>query len=148
MVARLVSLGMRQVMCMKRQNEIVLTLFSDPMMGLAYECEPTLDRLVERYGNRIVLEHAMVVLVRDVSDFMTAEECSLAPHEGLARYNERLAGIYLSEEPLGGLPMNMEGFRLFDERHRSSEPLCLAFEAVRLVAPRRAEAFLRAVRRA
>ena len=105
---------------MKRQNEIVLTLFSDPMMGLAYECEPTLDRLVERYGNRIVLEHAMVVLehamvvlVRDVSDFMTAEECSLAPHEGLARYNERLA-----------------------------------FEAVRLVAPRRAEAFLRAVRRA
>ena len=45
---------------MKRQNEIVLTLFSDPMMGLAYECEPTLDRLVERYGNRIVLEYAML----------------------------------------------------------------------------------------
>lgn len=127
---------------------VSITTFTDPMMGLSYECEPTYDRLAERFGPRLSFSYAMVVLVRDVSDFMTPEELGLPPAEGVARYDARLARIYLSEEPIGGLPMNMEGFCLFDEEHRSSRPLCLAYEAVRLVCPERAEAFLRRLRRA
>lgn len=133
---------------MEPGQHISLTLFSDPMMGLAYECEPTLDRLAAHYGTALELRHAMVVLVRDVADFMTMEERTLSPAEGLAHYNARLAQIYLDEEAIGGLPMNMEGFRLFDVNHRTSEPLCLAFEAARIASPGRAEAYLRAMRRA
>lgn len=127
---------------------IVATLFSDPMMGLAYECEPTLDGLAAHYGTEFELRHAMVVLVRDVADYMTPTERALPSAQGIERYNARLARIYLDEEPLGGLPMNMEGFCLFDESHRTSEPLCLAFEAARIASPECAEAYLRAVRRA
>lgn len=47
------------------------------MMGLAYECEPTLDRLAAHYGEALELRHAMVVLVHDMADFMTMEERAL-----------------------------------------------------------------------
>lgn len=130
------------------RERILLTLFSDPMMGLAYECEPALDRLAARFGNELELRHAMVVLVRDVADFMTPDELELPIDEGLRRYNARLAQIYKDEEPIGGLPMNMESLRLFDAERRTSRPLCLAFEAARIATPERAETYLRALRRA
>lgn len=85
---------------------------------------------------------AILQLVRDVSDFMTQEERALPPELGIPRYNRRLAGIYKSEEPIGNLPMNMEGFHLFDPLHRSSRPLCLAWHAAKLTNPEKAEQFL------
>lgn len=123
-------------------EQITLTVFTDPMMGLSYESQPLLDALKEKYGSRLVIEYRMAILVRDVSDFMTAEERALPPEIGIPRYNQRLAGIYKSEEPIGSLPMNMEGFHLFDPQHRSSQPLCLAYHAARLAAPDKAEQFL------
>jgi len=127
---------------------VTATLFSDPMMGLAYECESALDGLARALDGRLELTHAMVVLVRDVADFMDEDELALPAAEGIARYTRRLARIYLSEVEVGGLPVRMDGFRLFDEGHRSSLPLCLAFEAARIASPERAEAYLRAMRRA
>lgn len=90
----------------------------------------------------------MSVLVRDVSDFMTSEERALPLEEGIRRYNARLAGIYKSEEAIGGLPINMEGFCLFDPEHRSSKPLCLAYKAAQLADPKKANSFLAALRHA
>lgn len=121
---------------------IMLTVFTDPMMGLSYESQPMLDQLKEKYGSRLVIDYRMSVLVRDVSDFMTPEERALPPEIGIPRYNLRLAGIYKSEEFIGHLPINMEGFHLFDPQHRSSRPLCLAYHAAKLTAPEKAEQFL------
>lgn len=87
-------------------------------------------------------------LVRDVSDFMTPDECALSPEEGIRKYNKRLAGIYLDEIPVGGLPMNMEEFHLFDPEHRSSYPLDIAYKAAEIVDPKCSEEFLFALRRA
>lgn len=84
----------------------------------------------------------MTVLVRDVSDFMTPGERAMPPETGIPRYNRRLAQIYQSEEVLGGLPMQMEHFHLFDPEHRSSRPLCTAYHAAKLTDPDQAEAFL------
>lgn len=123
-------------------EQITLTVFTDPMMGLFYESQPMLDQLKEKYGSRLVIDYRMSVLVRDVSDFMTPEERALPPEIGIPRYNQRLAGIYKSEEFIGQLPMNMEGFHLFDPQHRSSRPLCLAYHAAKLTAPDKAEQFL------
>lgn len=39
-------------------------------------------------------------------------------------------------------PIRMEGFHLFDAEHRSSYPLCVAYEAAKLTDPGKAEAFL------
>lgn len=129
-------------------EEIILTTFTDPMMGLSYESEPIMERLSAAYGEQIEWRYVMGLLVRDVSDFMTPEERKLAPAAGIARYCQRLARIYKNEESIGGLPINMENFCLFDENHRSSKPLNLAYEAAKLADHQKADAFLKALRHA
>ena len=57
--------------------------------------------------------------MRDVADFMTPEERALPPEEGIARYNARLAQIYLGEQAIGDVPINMDGFALFAPDGRS-----------------------------
>ena len=87
----------------------------------------------------------MAGLVRDVSDFMTAQErkeTERDPEKGIRSYCRRLAGIYKSEEAIGGIPINMDGFHLFDARHRSSYPLIIAYEAAKLTEPEKADRFL------
>jgi len=46
-------------------------------------------------------------------------------------------------EPIGGLPINMEGFHLFDAEHRSSYPLDIAYKAAQLADPDKADLFLK-----
>lgn len=126
-------------------GKVILTTFTDPMMGLSYECEPLFRRLETHFEGKIEFRYIMAGLVRDVSDFMTAEERAETrrdPESGIARYCRRLADIYRSEEPISGMPIRMEGFHLFDAEHRSSWPLDVAFEAARLAAPDKAEQYL------
>lgn len=130
------------------KDQIVITVFTDPMMGLSYESEPILDSLSERYGEQLQIRYVMSVLVRDVSDFMTPAERALPSEEGIPLYCERLARIYRSEESIGGLPIHMDGFRLFDVEHRSSRPLCLAYKAAQIAALENADNFLRNLRHA
>lgn len=130
------------------EDKIILTVFTDPMMGLSYESEPILERLQREYAGQIEIRYVMSVLVRDVSDFMTPKERAMKPEAGIRRYCKRLARIYKSEESIGGLPINMEGFCLFDTEHRSSKPLCLAYKAAQLAAPDKADEFLTALRHA
>jgi len=130
------------------EEPIILTVFTDPMMGLSYESEPIPDALARRYGERLAIRYVMSVLVRDVSDFMTGAERALPPEEGIPLYCRRLAQIYKSEESIGGLPINMEGFRLFDPEHRSSKPLFLAYKTAQIIAPALADAFLLNLRHA
>ena len=130
------------------KEKIVLTTFTDPMMGLSYESEPIMERLKQEYSELIEFRYVMSLLVRDISDFMTPEERGLDPESGIRKYCERLARIYKSEESIGGLPINMDGFRLFDTDHRSSKPLNLAYEAAKLADPDKAGAFLTELRHA
>lgn len=123
-------------------EKVIITIFTDPMMGLSYECEPVFRKLETHYKERIEFKYVMGGLVRDVSDFMTKEELSYKPDEGIRRYCLRLADIYRSEESIGGLPINMDGFHLFDAQHRSSYPMNIAFEAAKLTEPEKAERFL------
>ena len=129
-------------------EKIIITMFTDPMMGLHYESEPIIDRLQKEYADKIEFRYIMSLLVRDVSQFMLPEERAIEPTEGIRQYCKRLAGIYKSEEAIGGLPINMDGFCLFDPEHRSSRPLCLAYKAAQLTAPDKADSFLAALRHA
>lgn len=115
-------------------EKLILTTFTDPMMGLTYECEPIYERLAENYP-QIEFHWVMSVLVRDVSDFML-------PNETIEQYNKRLAKIYESEQSIGGLPISMPDLRLFDETHRSSLPLNLAYKAAQLTDTEKADTFL------
>lgn len=128
-------------------EKIILTTFTDPMMGLSYEQEPVYEKLAEHYGDRLVFRYVMSGLVRDVSDFMLPEELALPADEGIRVYNLRLAQIYKDEESIGGLPINMYGFHLFDAEHRSSYPLCIAYKAAQLADPEKADQYLFRLRR-
>ena len=129
-------------------EKIIFTTFTDPMMGLTYEMEPIYDRLKQEYGDQIEFRWVMSLLVKDVSDFMTPRERTMEPQAGIRAYNARLAQIYKSEEAIGGLPINMEGFCLFDPEHRTSKPLNLAYKAAQLADPERADDFLTNLRHA
>ena len=129
-------------------GNITLTTFTDPMMGLSYECEPVYERLAEHYRDQLDFKYVMSGLVRDISDFMLPEELSLPTDEGIHAYNSRLAQIYKSEESIGGLPINMNGFHLFDAEHRSSYPLCIAYKSAQLADSRKADEYLFRLRRA
>ncbi len=124
----------------------IIEVFTDPMMGLSYEHEPVLDRLRDMYGEELEIRYVMAGLVRDVSDFMNEEELSMEPAEGILTYCRRLALICKSEEQIGRLPIHMEGFHLFDEEHRSSYPLCIAYKAAQLSDQEKADSFLYALR--
>ena len=129
-------------------DRIIFTTFTDPMMGLTYEMEPIYDRLKQEYGDQIEFRRVMSLLVKDMSDFMTPRERTMEPQAGIRAYNARLAQIYKSEEAIGGLPINMEGFCLFDPEHRTSKPLNLAYKAAQLADPERADDFLTNLRHA
>ncbi len=129
-------------------EKIVFTTFTDPMMGLTYEMEPIYDKLKQEYGDQIEFRWVMSLLVKDVSDFMTPRERAMEPEAGIRAYNARLAQIYKSEEAIGGLPINMEGFCLFDPEHRTSKPLNLAYKAAQLADTEKADDFLLNLRHA
>jgi len=130
------------------KDKLILTVFTDPMMGLSYESEPIMDRLATRYARQIEFRYVMALLVRDVSDFMLPEERDMDPESGIRCYCRRLALIYKNEESIGGLPINMDGFCLFDSEHRSSRPLNLAYKAAQLTEPAKADVFLTELRHA
>ena len=121
-------------------EKMIITTFTDPMMGLTYECEPIYEKLQVHYP-QIQFRWIMSVLVRDVSDFMY-------PDETIIQYNQRLAKIYESEQKIGGLPIVMPNLRLFDEKHRSSLPLNLAYKAAQLADNEKADEFLKNLRHA
>ena len=130
------------------EKKILITVFTDPMMGLSYESEPIKEKLEASFKDKISFDYVMSLLVKDVSDFMTPQEISLGREKGIEVYNKRLAQIYKSEEKIGGLPINMEGFALFSPEYPSSLPLNIAYHAAKIVAPEKAYTFLYNLRRA
>ena len=123
-------------------NKVTLTIFTDPMMGLSYECEPVMRKLETHFAGQIEFRYAMGLLVRDVHDFMMPEDYADTEAESIVRYNARLARIYESEESISGMPIHMDGFCLFSEEQTSSLPLNLAYKAAQLAAPELADRFL------
>ena len=116
--------------------------FTDPMMGLSYECEPMFRKLETHFENQVEFKYVMSGLVRDVYQFVNTADLRFGEKEAIKRYNKRLAKIYEGEESISGMPINMNGFCLFDTEHTSSIPLNLACKAVQLIAPEKADLFL------
>ncbi|MBQ5265180.1 DsbA family protein [Klebsiella pneumoniae] len=127
---------------MSERDSIIITYFTDPMMGLSYESEPFFRQLETHFPGLIRFRYIMSGLVRDVYDFVDPADLEYGKAFALEKYNARLARIYKSEEYISGMPINMTGFRLFSPDASSSLPLNLAFKAAQLAAPEKAERFL------
>ena len=123
-------------------DKISLVTFTDPMMGLSYECEPIFRKLETHFASRIDFHYVMSLLFRDVYELVDPDDLKLDKEVAIKKYNARLAEIYLAEESLGGLPINMTGFELFSTAETSSKPLNLAYKAAQLVDAAKADEFL------
>jgi len=123
-------------------NKITLTTFTDPMMGLSYECEPIFRKLETHFAGQIEFRYSMGLLVSNVYELWGCNELAQSPALALHRYNTRLAKIYENEEQISGMPINMDGFCLFSTEETSSLPLNLAYKAAELTAPELADCFL------
>lgn len=123
-------------------KQVQIYNFTDPMMGLSYESEPFFRQLETHFGEQVALHFVMGGLVREVGDFMIADDFKEGEAHAFLRYNTRLAKIYESEQAISGMPIKMDRLNLFADDRRSSIPLNLAFKAVQRLAPEKAEHFL------
>ena len=116
--------------------------FTDPMMGLSYECEPIFRKLETHFADRIEFRFVMSGLVRDVYELVDQNDLQRGKDFAIKNYNTRLAKIYESEESIGGLPINMTGFELFSVNETSSAPLNVAYKVAQIVDIAKADLFL------
>lgn len=123
-------------------KQLTISNFTDPMMGLSYESEPFFRKLETHFGDRIDLKYVMSGLVRNVYDFVDAEDLKGGQAFALEKYNARLAKIYEAEEYISGMPIKMTSLQLFSTEHTSSIPLNLAYKAAQIVDSGRADQFL------
>ena len=122
--------------------KVTIITFTDPMMGLSYECEPIFRKLETHFEGKIEFKYLMSVLVKDVYDLVNPDDLSMSKELSIKNYNEKLAKIYESEESISGMPINMTDFHLFSVENTSSLPLNLAYKAAQLVDIQKADLFL------
>lgn len=123
-------------------DKITLITFTDPMMGLSYECEPIFRKLETHFADKISFHYVMSGLVRDVYELVDPDDLKISKELAIKNYNEKLAEIYRMEENLGGLPINMDGFELFSVNETSSDPLNIAYKAAQISNPDKTNIFL------
>lgn len=123
-------------------DKVTIYNFTDPMMGLSYESEPFFRQLETHFGDQVELKFVMGGLVRDVADFMIADDFREGEEKAFIHYNARLAKIYESEQGISGMPIKMDKLNLFSAERRSSMPLNLAYKAAQLTDSLKADQFL------
>ena len=123
-------------------DKVTIYHFTDPMMGLSYESEPFFRQIETHFGDQVALKFVMGGLVRDVADFMIADDFREGEEKAFIHYNARLAKIYESEQTISGMPIKMDKLNLFSAERRSSTPLNLAYKAAQLTESSKADQFL------
>ena len=123
-------------------KKITILHFTDPMMGLSYEMEPIFRKLETHFGEKIIFENVMSVLVKNVFDFVNPADLSVSMEFALEKYLVKLAKIYESEEIITGMPILIKKCKLFSAKNISSLPLNLAYKAAKIVDAEKAENFL------
>ncbi|MBU3199225.1 DsbA family protein [Clostridium estertheticum] len=126
----------------KENNKVIITTFTDPMMGLSYECEPVYRKLETHFPENIEFKYAMGALVRNVYYLVDQKDLVQGKDIAIKNYNKRLAKIYESEESISGMPINMTNFHLFSTEDISSIPLNIAYKAAHLTDIEKADLFL------
>ncbi|WDT65072.1 DsbA family protein [Companilactobacillus crustorum] len=113
-------------------DQLKIITVADPMMGLLWETWPIHRKLETHFGEQIFFGTLMGQLVKDVYGLVDQEILSrYGKTVALNQYWVKLMQIYLQEERLTGMPIQMgTNERLFDENHTSSLPLDRGLRAI------------------
>ena len=119
--------------------------FTDPVCTWCWGSEPVLRKLEIAYGANLKIRPVMGGLVRDVRTFYDhANDIGGDPEQT----NASVARHWLEASERHGMPVRVDGFRLFGSRCVSTWPQNIAYKAVELAEPKLASRYLRRLREA
>lgn len=130
---------------MNNHNRIEILAFTDPVCTWCWGSEPTLRKLTSWYGDAVHIRYVMGGLVEDIRNFYDqANDIGGDP----VNSNAQIARHWLEASERHGMPVRIEGFRLFTAETVSTYPQNIAFKAAELTNPALAARYLRRLREA
>lgn len=130
---------------MKEQSILELLAFTDPVCTWCWGSEPVLRKLSTWYGDAIHIRYVMGGLVEDIRSFYDRAN-AIGGDPALS--NIQIARHWLEASARHGMPVKVEGFRLFTAQTVSTYPQNIAFKAAELTNPGLAARYLRRMREA
>lgn len=130
---------------MQNQNRLEILAFTDPVCTWCWGSEPVLRKLTTWYGDAVHIRYVMGGLVEDIRNFYDrANDIGGDP----VNSNAQIARHWLEASERHGMPVRIEGFRLFSAETVSTYPQNIAFKAAELTNPDLAARYLRRLREA
>jgi len=129
----------------KNQPTLEILAFTDPVCTWCWGSEPVLRKLETGYGEQLRIRYVMGGLVEDIRAFYDrANDIGGDPE----RSNSSIARHWLEASERHGMPVRVDGFRLFTAETVSTYPQNIAFKAADLTNPDLAARYLRRMREA
>ncbi len=130
---------------MKDESRLEVLAFTDPVCTWCWGSEPVLRKLVTWYGEALRIRYVMGGLVEDIRAFYDrANDIGGDPEQA----NVQVARHWLEASERHGMPVRIEGFRLFTAETVSTYPQNIAFKAAELTNPGLAGRYMRRMREA
>lgn len=130
---------------MANQPTVEILAFTDPVCTWCWGSEPVLRQLKTWYGDSVHIRYVMGGLVEDIRAFHDrANDIGGDPE----RSNAQIARHWLEASERHGMPVRIEGFRLFTAETVSTYPQNIAFKAAELTDSNLAVRYLRRIREA
>ena len=126
-------------------KQLKIIEFTDPVCTWCWGSEPVLRTLEARYTDRIKIGFIMGGLVKDITAFYDSHNEIGGDHE---LSNQSIAAHWLEASERHGMPVKVEGFKLFTKDQPSTYPQNIAYKAAQMQDEVLADRFLRRMREA
>ena len=130
---------------MANQPTVETLAFTDPVCTWCWGSEPVLRQMETWYGASVHIRYVMGGLVEDIRAFYDRTNDIGGDPE---RSNAQIARHWLEASERHGMPVRIEGFRLFTAETVSTYPQNIAFKAAELTDSSLAVRYLRRIREA
>ncbi|MCK5103765.1 MAG: DsbA family protein, partial [Cyclobacteriaceae bacterium] len=129
----------------KRKNSLEIIEFTDPACTWCWGSEPILRKLQYRFGEQLKISFVIGGLVEDAHSFMDPRNNIGGD---LNKFNKQVGEHWLEASERHGMPVEAEGFKLFDDNNPSTYPMNIAYKAAQMQDEVKAVKFLRRMREA
>jgi putative protein-disulfide isomerase len=130
---------------MSERKIVEIIEFTDPVCTWCWGSEPLLRTLEIRYGDQLQVKYVMGGLVEDIRAFYDSYNDIGGDVENS---NKQIASHWLEASERHGMPVKVEGFRMFSEGLVSTYPQNIAYKAAQMENQPLADKFLRRMREA
>lgn len=119
--------------------------FTDPVCTWCWGSEPILRSLENHFGDQLKISYVMGGLVKDITAFYDNYNDIGGDPE---RSNKNIAKHWVDASNRHGMPVKVDGFKLFSKDQPSTYPQNIAYKAAQFQSEELANRFLRRIREA